>query len=226
MSEPFVINDVMKKREAVAEVKRLLEMVGLPADFADRYPHQLSGGQARRIGVARALALSPQLVLADEPTAGLDVSVQGELLNLLNELREKTGLAMLLITHNLHVIRHVADRMGILYLGRLVEEGRSADLFDAPRHPYTLCLLSANQSGGRLNDKRLILHGRRRGFISGQRGVSFTIVARLPKSRCAGRLRYGRTVAAGTVGVAPNLWVDAFRKNSHKYLGVEKSDDR
>ena len=173
LSEPFVINDVMKKREAVAEVKRLLEMVGLPADFADRYPHQLSGGQARRIGVARALALSPQLVLADEPTAGLDVSVQGELLNLLNELREKTGLAMLLITHNLHVIRHVADRMGILYLGRLVEEGRSADLFDAPRHPYTLCLLSANQSGGRLNDKRLILHGEAPGIHQRPRGCEF-----------------------------------------------------
>ena len=173
LSEPFVINDVMKKREAVAEVKRLLDMVGLPADFADRYPHQLSGGQARRIGVARALALSPQLVLADEPTAGLDVSVQGELLNLLNELREKTGLAMLLITHNLHVIRHVADRMGILYLGRLVEEGRSADLFDAPRHPYTLCLLSANQSGGPLDDKRLILHGEAPGIHQRPTGCEF-----------------------------------------------------
>ena len=159
LSEPFIIHGV-KKRDARAEVKRLLEMVGLPADFADRYPHQLSGGQARRVGVARALALSPKLILADEPTAGLDVSVQGELLNLLNELRDKTGLAMMLITHNLHVIRHVADRMGIMYLGRFVEEGASAEIFESPRHPYTLCLLSANHGSGKsLRDKRLILHG-------------------------------------------------------------------
>ena len=122
----------------------LLSMVGLPAEFASRYPHQLSGGQARRVGVARAIALEPSLVIADEPTAGLDVSVQGEVLNLLNELRERMGLAMVIITHNLHVVRHVADRMAVMYLGRFVETGVTEDIFNAPAHPYTAALLSAN----------------------------------------------------------------------------------
>lgn len=143
ITEPYRIQG-MKDRDQQAEAKRLLEMVNLPAHFANRYPYQLSGGQARRVGVARALALEPKLILADEPTAGLDVSVQGELLNLLNDLRERLGLAMVIITHNLSVVRHVADRMGIMYLGRLVEEGTTEAIFDNPRHPYTRCLLSAN----------------------------------------------------------------------------------
>ncbi|WP_027234063.1 ABC transporter ATP-binding protein [Leisingera caerulea] len=143
ITEPYRIQG-MKDRDLAAEAKRLLEMVNLPAHFADRYPYQLSGGQARRVGVARALALEPKLILADEPTAGLDVSVQGELLNLMNDLRERLGLAMVIITHNLNVVRHVADRMGIMYLGRLVEEGTTEAIFKEPRHPYTRCLLSAN----------------------------------------------------------------------------------
>ncbi|WP_170400277.1 oligopeptide/dipeptide ABC transporter ATP-binding protein [Ruegeria arenilitoris] len=143
ITEPYRIQG-MKDRDLDAEAKRLLEMVNLPTHFADRYPYQLSGGQARRVGVARALALEPKLILADEPTAGLDVSVQGELLNLLNDLRERLGLAMVIITHNLSVVRHVADRMGIMYLGRLVEEGSTETIFNDPRHPYTRCLLSAN----------------------------------------------------------------------------------
>jgi peptide/nickel transport system ATP-binding protein len=143
ITEPYKIQG-MKDRDLDAEAKRLLELVNLPAHFADRYPYQLSGGQARRVGVARALALEPKLILADEPTAGLDVSVQGELLNLLNDLRERLGLSMVIITHNLNVVRHVADRMGILYLGRLVEEGTTEAIFHEPRHPYTNCLLSAN----------------------------------------------------------------------------------
>ena len=143
ITEPYRIQG-MKDRDQEAEAKRLLEMVNLPAHFANRYPYQLSGGQARRVGVARALALEPRLILADEPTAGLDVSVQGELLNLLNDLRERLGLAMVIITHNLSVVRHVADRMGIMYLGRLVEEGTTESIFASSRHPYTRCLLSAN----------------------------------------------------------------------------------
>ncbi|PZO81980.1 MAG: peptide ABC transporter ATP-binding protein [Mesorhizobium amorphae] len=142
LSEPFRVHGV--KADLAQEVPRLLSQVGLPADFAERYPHQLSGGQARRVGVARALALRPKLVIADEPTAGLDVSVQGELLNLMNRLQAELGIAFLMITHNLHVVRHVADRMGVLYLGRLVEEGRTADIFGQPRHRYTEALLSAN----------------------------------------------------------------------------------
>ena len=143
LTEPYRIQG-LKDRDLEAEAKRLLAMVGLPADFAGRFPHQLSGGQARRIGVARALALDPKLILADEPTAGLDVSVQGELLNLLARLQDKLGLSIIIITHNLNVVRHITDRMGIMYLGRFVEEGRTEDIFAEPQHPYTLALLAAN----------------------------------------------------------------------------------
>ena len=142
VTEPFRIHGV--DVDFGKETERLLALVGLPHECAKRYPHQLSGGQARRVGVARAVALNPHLIIADEPTAGLDVSVQGEVLNLLNELRERLGLAMVIITHNLHVVRHVADRMAVMYLGRFVETGTTEEVFGAPAHPYTLALLSAN----------------------------------------------------------------------------------
>jgi len=111
-------------------------------DFVDRYPHEMSGGQARRIGVA--LALRPKLVIADEPTAGLDVSIQGEIFNLLAELRESMSLSILIITHNLHVVRHLADRMVIMYHGEIVETGMTEDVVRAPQHNYTRELLAAN----------------------------------------------------------------------------------
>lgn len=142
VTEPFRIHNL--RVDLRAETARLLSLVGLSADFAARYPHQLSGGQARRVGVARAIALNPRLIIADEPTAGLDVSVQGEVLNLLNDLRERLGLTMLIITHNLHVVRRIADRMAVMYLGRIVESGAARDLFRAPAHPYTAALLSAS----------------------------------------------------------------------------------
>jgi oligopeptide/dipeptide ABC transporter ATP-binding protein len=143
IAEPFRVHG-LADRDLPTRIDRLLELVGLPKDIAKRYPHQLSGGQARRINVARAIALEPKLVIADEPTAGLDVSVQGEILNLLNELRERLGISMLIITHNLQIVRHVARRMAIMYLGRLVESGMTARLFAGPRHPYTAALLSAS----------------------------------------------------------------------------------
>ena len=121
----------------------LLATVGLPPAMAQRYPHELSGGQARRVGVARALALKPRLVIADEPTAGLDVSVQAEVLNLMADLRRDMGLAYLIITHNLALVRHVADRVVVLYLGRVVEEGPTTQVFATPAHPYTASLIAA-----------------------------------------------------------------------------------
>lgn len=143
VTEPFRIHGV-EGRNLREEAARLLTLVGLPTDFASRFPHQLSGGQARRVGVARAIALDPALIIADEPTAGLDVSVQGEVLNLLNDLRERLGLAMMIITHNLHVVHHVADRTAVMYLGRFVEAGDTEAVFGAPEHPYSAALLSAN----------------------------------------------------------------------------------
>lgn len=184
ITEPYRIQG-MKNRDMDAEAKRLLEMVNLPAHFADHYPYQLSGGQARRVGVARALALEPKLILADEPTAGLDVSVQGELLNLMNDLRERLGLAMVIITHNLNVVRHVADRMGIMYLGRLVEEGDTDALFADPRHPYTHCLLSANPEpdpDARLD--RIALKGEPPSLLNRPQGCEFRERCPFAKPAC------------------------------------------
>ena len=141
VTEPLKIHG---RRVPEGEAARLLKLVGLPPEFAPRYPHQLSGGQARRVGVARALALDPKLLIADEPTAALDMSVQGEVLNLLAEVQRRSGVAILVITHNLNVVRHITDTMAIMYLGRFVEHGTTAEIFERPRHPYTEALLSAN----------------------------------------------------------------------------------
>ncbi|MBP7336936.1 ABC transporter ATP-binding protein [Niveispirillum sp.] len=132
--------------DRAAEAGRLLSMVGLSPDMAGRYPRELSGGQARRVTVARALAMEPRLVIADEPTAGLDVSVQAEILNLMTGLQRDLGVAYLLITHNLAVVRHVSHRMAVLYLGHLVEVGATAAVTARPRHPYTAALLASEPS--------------------------------------------------------------------------------
>lgn len=130
------------------EAARLLDQVGLARAFLDRYPHQLSGGQARRVSIARAIALKPRLLIADEPTAGLDLSVQGEVLNLLTGLRRDLGLGCLLITHNLPVARRMAERIAIMYLGRIVETGPAEAIFGDPRHPYTQALINARRPVG------------------------------------------------------------------------------
>ncbi len=145
LAEPFRIHSG-RSDDPDRSALELLSLVGLSTDFADRYPHQLSGGQARRVGLARALAQKPDLLIADEPTAGLDVSIQGEVLNLLSELQQELGLGIMIITHNLNIVRHVARQMAIMYLGRFVEQGLSELVFEQPRHPYTAALLAANPS--------------------------------------------------------------------------------
>ena len=140
LSEPFQIHQV-NVNQIDQNIERLLNMVGLLPDFLDRYPHELSGGQARRVGVARALALEPRLIIADEPTAGLDVSVQGEILNLMADLQDQLKISYLIISHNLPVVRHVSDKIAIMYLGRFVEQGNAEAIFNQPGHPYTKALL-------------------------------------------------------------------------------------
>ncbi len=127
-----------------AEVRALAESIGLGQQLLSRYPHQLSGGQARRVALVRVLAADPSIIVADEPTAGLDISVQGDLLNVLRSLRERLGLSYLLISHNLNVVGRVTDRVAVMYLGQIVESGPTAAIFNAPAHPYTQALLSAN----------------------------------------------------------------------------------
>ncbi len=143
LDEPLKLHLYLLKSERAARVKELIEMVGLTAAHLDRYPHELSGGQRQRVGIARAIAVSPDIVILDEPTSSLDVSVRGQILDLLLDLQERLHLAYLFITHDLQVVQHVADRVAVMYLGGIVETGPTRDLFADPRHPYTRALLSA-----------------------------------------------------------------------------------
>ena len=143
ISEPLnVANIGSQTREEESRFRSLLRVVGLNAYFANRYPHEFSGGQRQRIGIARALAVNPQLVICDEPVSALDVSIQAQVLNLLKQLQEQFELTYLFIAHNLAVVAHIADRIGVMYLGKLVEIG-SSQITERPRHPYTQALISA-----------------------------------------------------------------------------------
>ena len=143
IEQPLRVHSIVPQGERRAEVARLLDLVGLPAAAMDRFPHEFSGGQRQRIGIARAIAPRPRLLVADEAVSALDVSIRAQLLSLLERLKRELGLAMLFISHDLTVVRSFADRVAVMYLGRLVEEGPTDRVFDAPLHPYTRALLAA-----------------------------------------------------------------------------------
>ncbi|MFD8633424.1 ABC transporter ATP-binding protein [Streptomyces sp. NPDC059533] len=143
VSAPFKLQGVTPEGGLKAEVQRLLSLVGLNPEHYNRYPHEFSGGQRQRIGIARALALKPKLVVADEPVSALDVSIQAQVVNLLDDLQEELGLTYVIIAHDLSVIRHVSDRIAVMYLGKIVELADNKSLYDAPMHPYTTALMSA-----------------------------------------------------------------------------------
>jgi oligopeptide/dipeptide ABC transporter ATP-binding protein len=143
LSEPLWLHKRMRKSARQARCRELIEMVGLTTEHLERHPHQLSGGQRQRVGIARALAAEPKVVILDEPTSSLDVSVRGQVLELLQDLQEQLNLAYLFITHDLQVVRYISHRIAVMYLGGIVEEGPTREVFERPVHPYTRALLSA-----------------------------------------------------------------------------------
>jgi len=160
IGEPFKIYEVSRGIEKEKRIAELMELVGLSKDQKDRYPHEFSGGQRQRIGIARAIALHPKLVIADEPVSALDVSIQAQILNLMRDLQKQYGLTYLFITHDLSVVRHMSDRIAVMYLGKIVELAENNELYSRPLHPYTMALLSAvpRPEPGK-NKERIILDG-------------------------------------------------------------------
>ena len=192
MGEPLEIHEGLVRegregREARRErVRELLRMVGLAPDLAGRRPHELSGGQRQRVGIARALAVRPELIVADEPVSALDVSIRGQILSLLDDLRGRLGLSLLLIAHDMAAVERLADRVAVLYLGRVVELAPKADLFSRPLHPYTVCLLSAvpRPEPGRRRD-RIVLQGDPPSPLAPPPGCPFHTRCPIARPRCA-----------------------------------------
>ncbi|MGC5328473.1 ABC transporter ATP-binding protein [Brevibacillus sp. SYSU BS000544] len=160
LEEPLIVHGIGSSSERVKRVHELLEVVGLSSYHAKRYPHQFSGGQRQRIGIARALMTNPKLIVADEPVSALDVSIQSQVLNLMQDLQKEFGLTYLFIAHDLSVVKHISDRVGVMYLGRMVELADKTSLYADPKHPYTQALLSAAPNPDPdIKRERIILQG-------------------------------------------------------------------
>ncbi len=191
VAEPIVVHKLTSsKAETNQQVAELLQRVGLSADMMHRFPGQFSGGQRQRIGIARALASKPEVIICDEPVSALDLSVRAQILNLLRGLRQQTGVALLFISHDLSVVRHVCDRTAVMYLGRLVEHGQAEQVHTSPTHPYTQALLSAvpvidPAARGGLS-RRILLPGDPPSPISPPSGCRFRTRCRLASDVCAG----------------------------------------
>ena len=206
IGEPLVIHGMGDPHQRVPE---LLDMVGLPADAAGRFPHEFSGGQRQRIAIARALALSPKLLVADEPVSALDVSIQSQIINLIADLQARLGLAMLFISHDLSVIRHVSDRIAVMYLGRIVETGPAGPLFERPAHPYTQALLSAVPAApGTPKRARIVLQGDPPDPSAPPPGCAFHGRCRDAMPRCAAEppALVRRLAPGGPAEAACHLW--------------------
>jgi peptide/nickel transport system ATP-binding protein len=198
VGEPLLVNGVTNRKEREERVQQLLVQVGLKPHFLRRYPHAFSGGQRQRIGIARALALHPRLIVADEPVSALDVSVQAQVLNLLQDLQERMGLTYLFVAHDLSVVRHISDRVAVMYAGRIVELAEVDCLFATPRHPYTEALLSAVPvPGPQRRQERILLTGEVADPSNLPTGCAFHPRCRYAQPRCREEAPELRETAAG-----------------------------
>jgi oligopeptide/dipeptide ABC transporter ATP-binding protein len=186
LAEPLDAHRIGTRAERDAMVADLLAKVGLPADAASRVPAQFSGGQRQRIAIARALALSPEVLIADEPVSALDVSIQAQIVNLLRDLKQERSIAMLVIAHDLALVHQLSDRIAVLYLGRVVEEGPADAVVAAPQHPYTAALLSASpQPDPRAASRRIVLNGEPPSALDRPSGCAFHPRCPIARPRCA-----------------------------------------
>ncbi|HLQ84783.1 MAG TPA: dipeptide ABC transporter ATP-binding protein [Salinisphaeraceae bacterium] len=186
LEEPLVINTRMSRRERSEHARQLMTKVGLSQEHYNRYPHMFSGGQRQRVAIARALMLDPKIVVADEPVSALDVSIQAQVLNLFTDLQAELGLAYLFITHDLSVVRHTADDVLVMYLGRIVENGPASRIFSAPAHPYTQALLASTPAvNPELRHERVSIHGEPPSPIDPPSGCAFHERCPFAGPRCA-----------------------------------------
>jgi oligopeptide transport system ATP-binding protein len=186
VAEPMIIHKMAEGNQIKQKVTRLLETVGLEPQYASRYPHEFSGGQRQRIGIARALSLNPKLIIGDEPVSALDVSIQAQIINLLEDLKAEFGFTYLFIAHDLSVIRHIADRVAVMYLGRVVELAETDILFERPLHPYTQALLSAVPIADPDHDRqRIVLSGDVPSPMDPPAGCHFSSRCRHVKAVCS-----------------------------------------
>jgi peptide/nickel transport system ATP-binding protein len=215
VGEPLLVHGVKSRREREDRVAELLRRVGLRPEYMRRFPHAFSGGERQRIGIARALALRPRLVVADEPVSALDVSVQAQILNLLQDLQAEFRLTYLFVAHDLSVVRHISDRVAVMYVGRMVELAETERIFTAPKHPYTAALLSAvPEPDPRLRTERTVLQGEVANPASPPDGCYF-------HPRCPHAIEQCRTQAPAWQEIAPAHFVACHRARELQLAGVD-----
>jgi peptide/nickel transport system ATP-binding protein len=217
VGEPLLVHGVGSAQDRTDRVVELLRLVGLRPEYMRRYPHAFSGGQRQRIGIARALALNPRLVVADEPVSALDVSVQAQILNLLLELQEQLGLTYLFVAHDLSVVKHISERVAVMYVGRIVETAPTEELFASPKHPYTEALMSAvPKPDPRLRSDRIILQGEVADPANTPPGCHF-------HPRCSYAQTVCREKSPVQEEISPNHFVSCHRARELSLRGVARS---